>query len=162
MVDAGSFEVQKTALIELDPADIQADAHQQVYVSGGSNQHTMIAVVDMNKTRAIVSRWKGVYMGASIRLTSDRKRLYVGSRNISPASISIWDLPDDPAGVPAISRLQTGPDAPLGGEIFLTPDDVFLLTRFGAVVPLGNAKGAGESPESSKSSTPRPRRLAPR
>jgi hypothetical protein len=165
-VDADTFEVIKTALIELDPADIQANDREQVYVSGGSNQLTVIAVVDMSKTRAIVGRWKGVYMGASIRLTSDQKRLYVGSRGISPASAACWILPSDASGQPTISRLQAGPDAPQGGEIFLTPDDAFLLTRFGAVVPLGAAQAPNGLPRdaraSIKSETPRPRRLAPR
>ncbi len=164
MVEPGTFEVIKTAQIELDPGDIQANEKGQVYVAGGSNQHTVIAVVDMKKTRAIVTRWKGVYMGAIIRLSSDQKRLYIGSRGVSPASVASWVLPQRADGMPAISRISDGPDAPLGGEIFLTPDDAFLLTRFGAVVPLG----ASKAPESSapsmpkKSATPKPRRLAPR
>ena len=172
MVGADSFEVLKTALIDLDPADIQADDKGMAYVNGGSNQHTVVAVVDMKKTRSIVARWRGIYIGACIRLSADQKRLYVASRGISPASIKSWLLPTRPDAQPTGGQLSDSPDAPLGGEIFLSPDDRFLLTRFGAVVPLGARPRTSAGPATtrvapgraapSNSAVPKPRRLTPR
>ncbi|WP_165235278.1 S1 family peptidase [Aquisphaera insulae] len=157
-VNPETFEVATKALIEIDPADIQANDQGQVYVCGGSNQHTAIAVVDMKKSRAITNRWPGVYMGASIRLSHDQKRLYVATRRLSPATVNCWDLPARADDAPTVTEVSTGIDTALGGEIFLTPDDDFVLTRFGAVVPLGTHNEAGtKEPE-----TPRPRRLSPR
>jgi S1-C subfamily serine protease len=163
MVNSGTFEVTKKAQIELDPADIQANDQGLVYVCGGSNQHTAIAVVDMKKTRAIVARWPGVYMGASIRLSHDQKQLYVATRGLSPPTVSCWVLPTRTDAKPTVANVSGGPEAPLGGEIFLTSDDAFLLTRFGGVVPLGAHTSAGTSKAgTTKSGTPRPRRLTPR
>jgi hypothetical protein len=73
--------------------------------------------------------------------------------------------------IPVASQaLSRGPkpvksQTPLGGEIFLTPDDNFVLTRFGAVVPLGAQRTAGTERSRSSSTkviTPMPRRLSPR
>jgi hypothetical protein len=165
MVNAETFEVSKTTRIELDPSDIQANDKGHVYVSGGSNPHTLIGVVDMKKTRAIVSHWKGVTMGSCIRLSSDQKRLYIASRKISPARVACWVLPTCSGGSPIISTIRNSSQTPLGGEIFLTPDDTFVLTRFGAVVSLGaqrTAKTERSRSSSTKVSTPMPKRLSPR
>ena len=164
LVGMDNFEVVKKAMIELDPSDIQANDQGLVYVAGGSNQHTSISVVDMKKSRAIVARWPGVYMGALIRLAGDQKRLFVASRHISPSSVVCWLVDTHGERKPQTFPVEGGP---MGGGIYLTPDDAFLMTRLGAVIPVGPrpqsvAKPGTTKPEASKSGMPRPRRLTPR
>lgn len=136
LIDPATLEILKTALIELDPCDIQANDLGQVYVCGGSNQHTTIAVVDMKMARAIVAQWRGVFMGASIQLSNDTQRLYVAERMVSPASIKEWKLPADLDEKPVVSDVPSVQGSGFGGEIFLTPDNRFVLTRNGGVTPI--------------------------
>ncbi|HEV3167924.1 MAG TPA: trypsin-like peptidase domain-containing protein [Isosphaeraceae bacterium] len=162
-IDPATLEVRKVVQVEADPYDVQAMNNGMVFLSGGSNQHTEVTIVEMRKTRSVVGHWKGVFQGACIRIAPDQRRLYVSSRNISPPSVVSWALGDKLPVQPIVAgKLGDGDDTPLGGEIFITPDGQYLLTRFGAAVTLGSGHRATTSAKkgaSSKSSLPKPRRI---
>ena len=140
-VDSASLKVRRTAAIAHDPYDIQANDAGLVFVSGGSGQHTQVAVVNMNDRQSIVARWPGVYMGARIRLSPDQKRLFIAGTG-SPHQIEAWRLPANPSGEHVVEeRVNETTEIPLGGEIFLTPRGDFLLTRTGGIVPINVADG---------------------
>jgi hypothetical protein len=143
-IDPETLKVRRTVKIPHDPADIQASDRGLVFVSGGSNQHTALAAVDMRETRSIVGRWQGVYMGSRIRLSADQRRLFIAPTGMPP-HIESWLLPANPSNDPTKEEsLYDSSEIPLGGETFLSPAGDFLLTRPGGVVPI-RVGGGGAS-----------------
>jgi hypothetical protein len=135
-LDSASLSVRRKAVITHDPYDIQANDAGIVFASGGSGQHTQIAVVDRKVTQSIIARWPGVYMGTRIRLSPDQRRLFIALPG-QPPQIECWLLPDKLSEKPIMEeRLNDSPEIPLRGDIFLTPRGDFLLTRAGGVGPI--------------------------
>ncbi|HWE38199.1 MAG TPA: trypsin-like peptidase domain-containing protein [Isosphaeraceae bacterium] len=176
VINPETVEVSRTIIVPADPCDVQAGDRGILFLSGGSNQHTVLSVVDTRKSRSIIARWPGTYNGGSIQITADRSRLYFATQGLSPASVASWRIPKDFSGpAPKLEHVETG-SARIGGDFFLTPDGRFLLHRWGAVVsldpdatrkaPSGKPRPAGDpgpsGPGRAKGSTSkpgRPRRL---
>jgi hypothetical protein len=164
VVDPPTMEVRRVINVDADPYDIQATNDGIVYISGGSGQFTEVTVVETKKSRSVVGRWKGVYRGSSLRVSADQKRLYISTQNLSPPSVTSWMIPKNLADCPVVSGvLRDARDAPLGGDIFLTPDGQYLLSRFGAAVALGSNGSSSTSSKSKGGNSPaaKPRRLDP-
>ena len=140
-IDPETLKVRREVRIPIDPSDIQAGDAGLVFVTGGSNQHTAIAVVKMNESGRLVARWGGVFMGTRVRLSPDRSRLFLAPTT-TPPSVETWLLPENMSESPTAKETLTAPTGiPLGGEIFLSPRGDFLLTRPGGVIPLRTGKG---------------------
>jgi CHAT domain-containing protein len=135
-IDASTLGVRRTVRVGHDPCDIQANDAGLVFLSGGSGQLTQVVVVSMKGTPSIVARWPGVLMGTRIHLSCDQRRLFIAPPG-KPSHVESWLLPAKLSEQPLKEeRLNSSPEIPVGGEIFLTPKGDFLLTRPGGIAPI--------------------------
>ncbi len=128
VVNLADQKVTSTIEIKFDPFEIAADNNGKVFATGGSNQHTKVAVIDTKK-KSIVADLGRVYMGANLRMTPDAKRLYFSTNGVSPGSAEgIWQ---------AGGKRSSGGG---GGPFLLSPDGKFMVfQQSGLVLRLGKS-----------------------
>ncbi|MBA4191240.1 MAG: hypothetical protein C0467_24935 [Planctomycetaceae bacterium] len=128
VVNLADQKVTSTIEIKFDPFEIAADNSGKVYATGGSNQHTKVAVIDTKK-KSIIADLGRVYMGANLRMAPDGKRMYFSTNGLSPGSAEgIWQ---------AGGKRSTGPG---GGPFVITSDGKFMVfQQSGLVLRLGKS-----------------------
>lgn len=127
--DAESLEMVKLWHLEMDPYDIEANNEGQVFISGGSNQHTKLTSYD-SKTGAILSQ-QTLYMEARIALTPDQKNLLVISTALSPRNVSTFPIL---GGLLQLEiRSPYHGDYAMTPDIGLTPDGKYILNGYGSM-----------------------------
>ncbi|MDQ0428823.1 hypothetical protein QOZ98_001650 [Planomicrobium stackebrandtii] len=127
--DADSLEMVKLWHLEMDPYDIEANNEGQVFISGGSNQHTDLLSLD-SKTGAILSK-QMLYMQAKISLTPNQKNLLVISTQISPRNLSTFPIVD--GLLQAEIRSPYHGDYDMTPDLSVTPDGKYILNGFGSM-----------------------------
>lgn len=127
--DADSLNLVKLWHLAIDPFDIEVNNEGQVFISGGSNQHTKVLSLD-SKTGAILSK-QTLYMQAKLALTPDQKNLAVISTSGSPRNLSTFPIVD--------GLLQAEVLSPYHGvyamtpDLSVTPDGKYILNGFGSM-----------------------------
>ncbi|WP_185959965.1 S-layer homology domain-containing protein [Planococcus soli] len=137
--DADSLEMVKLWHLAMDPYDIEANNEGQVFISGGSNQHTDLLSLD-SKTGAILSK-QMLYMQAKISLTPNQKNLLVISTGLSPRNISAFPIVDGLLQLEIRSPYHG--DYDLTPDIGLTPDGKYILNGFGNMFSANTMKYLG-------------------
>ncbi|MBT2571315.1 S-layer homology domain-containing protein [Planococcus sp. ISL-110] len=137
--DADSLKLIKLWHLALDPYDIEANDEGQVFISGGSNQHTDLTSFD-SKTGAILSQ-QMLYMRAKITLTPNQKNLLVISTAVSPRNLSAFPI------VGGLLQLEIR--SPYHGvyamtpDVSVTPDGKYILNGFGNMFSANTMKYLG-------------------
>lgn len=127
--DARSLKLLNIWHLELDPFDIEATDQGQVFISGGSNQHTL--VVGYDSKNGAISSAQSIYMLGLLALTPDQKKLMTISTQISPRDIASYDIVD--------GKLQPPVDSPYHGDfdmspdLSISPDGKYLLNGYGHI-----------------------------
>ena len=127
ILDADSLNTLKIWHLDMDPYDIEANNNGQVFISGGSNQHTYVTSYD-SKTGAILSK-QGLYMLAKLALTPNQKNLLVISTALSPRNMSTFPIYGGMLQ-PEIRSPYHG-DYDLTPDIGVTPDGKYIMNGFG-------------------------------
>ena len=137
--DAKSLELVKLWHLAMDPYDIEANNEGQVFISGGSNQHTNLTSFD-SKTGAILSQ-QMLYMQAKITLTPDQKNVLVISTAVSPRNISTFPV------VGGLLQLEIRSpyhgDYTMTPDIGVTPDGKYILNGYGNLFSANTMKYLG-------------------
>jgi WD40 repeat protein len=136
VIDTETMKLDKAIAVPIDPFFLEAGDEGLVFASGGSGLKTEIVVVDINEPEP-VAIWKGVAPGSWLRLSDDRKRLFVSNWRSKPALVSGLILPDKIAG----SELPSGNTVPVPlvgarGELMVTPDGQFMICEAGVIFRL--------------------------
>ena len=142
VVEAVSLELRRTLRIDREPTDVDATSTGFVLIAcrGGN-----IQVAEMVRIKGIVGSWQADGGEPSLRLSTDQKRVYTGDhRQFFGRTLFSWILTGNNKTQMATRTgglLAVGQNAPsLSGELFVTPDGLWLMTRSGAVLGLGTKK----------------------
>jgi outer membrane biosynthesis protein TonB len=140
VIDPIAMKVIKTVSLPIDPFTMQATKAGVVFVSGHGGVRSEIVVVDINKEMPIVASWKGVPPGSCLKLSEDEQRLYVGKWKGAPPAVGALVIPEALAGseLPAAEWSQY-PPLPARGDLFITPDNHYLVCDSGVVFFLKGA-----------------------
>jgi hypothetical protein len=148
VIDPEAFRVTDTIEIDADPFSAAATNAGLVYITGGSDQHTDLVVVDVRQ-RKVVSRWpSSVSQLSQIDMSPDGKWLAL-SPYIDPGYAEVYDLRRNPLGhnlgdVESHFSIFSATDRyggwkhekDMGGGVQFTPDGRFILDRRGVVLRL--------------------------
>ncbi len=160
MIDPDEMKIQRTICVETDPYDIAVTDDGFLYVSSTTSQWTdTITVMDMKQSMAIAARWNGHGIGSrqQVCLSPDQKRMYLCHDQQYAGTITSCVLPERAGDEPkVIGELRNGQNKPVGGLIFVTPDEGFVLTLQGGVFVL---TGSGK-PRTEEKDDPRKPRLS--
>jgi hypothetical protein len=135
IIDPASGRTTHAFKVDQDPFDMAVTADNRVIITGGSNQHTSVTLVDLNDEGGpVIEGVGGIYMNTYVRASADGKRLFLSETGLSPASTRIWDME-------ALARLEAkesgvatrSNQAAVGGDFYLSPDSKCLICRSGAV-----------------------------
>jgi len=136
VIDQETMKLDKALAVPIDLFYLEAGDDGLVFASGGSGLKTEIVVADINQPEP-VTIWKGAAPGSWIRLSDDRKRLFVSNWRSKPALVSGLILPDKIAGseLPSGNTIQV-PLVGARGELMITPDGQFMICEAGVVFQL--------------------------
>lgn len=143
-INPATLKIDKTITIEADPWDIAAFDDGQLVVSGGSNQHTHWALVDMKTSMSVIHRNGGIYMGSKLLRSPDAKYFGAIAMGVSPSNIQFYR----PQRNPAVTinhhhsgfMRASGHDHRLSTNAIITSDGKFLVFGSGAVLSLPGDK----------------------
>lgn len=147
--DSVSLEMVKLWDLDMDPYDIEANSEGQVFISGGSNQHTFATSYD-SKTGAILSQ-QHLYMGAKLSLTPDQKNLLVISTALSPRTISKFPIFDGLLQQEILSPYHA--EYKLSPDMSVTPDGRYILNGLGDMFSANTLKYLGKLDQPFSAST---------
>ncbi len=135
VIDPDSGKTRQSFKVDEDPFDLAVTPDQCLIVTGGSNQHRPVTVIDLkDEGGPLIEQVGSFFMNGYVRVSADGKRLYLADTGLSPATTQAWDLP-------ALTRLEVRscgavrgtPRQPAGGDFYLSPDGKCLVCRTGAL-----------------------------
>ncbi len=113
VIDVATMKVTNTFAIEFDPYDMEADDKGRLFITGGSGAWSSIAVVDVAR-KALIAKWANIETKSVLRISPDRKRLYLAGSRITSIQIpddvtkdkaEIWDVMQQGSAVSSMSLL---------------------------------------------------------
>lgn len=147
--DAQSLKLIKLWHLDLDPFDIEANDQGQVFISGGSNQHTSIVSYD-SITGGTLSK-QLIYMKTLIVLAPDQKKIISLTTSGSPVLISSFPIIGGKLQ-PEIRSPYHG-TYPLNEHMAITPDNKYILNGSGNMFGVNTMEYKGKTDRKFTSST---------
>ena len=140
IIDPKTFRLNSTITVDADPFGLAVNNNGLVYLSGGSDQHTELTVVD-GKAGKVIGPWhRSISMFAPIRLTPDGHLLVLRPHS-TPRSLEFYWVGDDPTGTPRQQRRvwshETDTKVHPVGEFVISPDGATVFDDEGQVIRLG-------------------------
>lgn len=125
--------MQKTREVEIahDPADIVATDNGMVVVTGGSDQHTELAVVSATTGATLGSG--PIYMGARLALHPNQAAVYAGDVGLSPADFRRFSFNPLTGNMGGHWDSRYHGEHDLGYQPWITPDGARIISRGGDV-----------------------------
>ncbi|HSH16592.1 MAG TPA: Ig-like domain-containing protein, partial [Verrucomicrobiae bacterium] len=133
--------MQKTREVEIahDPADIVATDNGMVVVTGGSDQHTELAVVSATTGATLGSG--PIYMGARLAMHPSQAAVYAGDVGLSPADFRRFSFNPLTGSMGGHWDSRYHGEHNLGYQPWITPEGARIISRGGDVFTSSATQG---------------------
>ncbi|HTU19668.1 MAG TPA: hypothetical protein VMG10_16525 [Gemmataceae bacterium] len=140
-LDPTTLHTRKHVDVKIHVRSVAADNDGRVYLAE-QGQWTRLTCLDLRGEQPTLLQWTSRMHGrVYLKMAPDQFRLYVGTSSLISDHIDSLLLRDHPWQTPPVTGMAvSGPQTPVQGEFFLTPDGCFLINRWGAAFRLAQGK----------------------
>jgi choice-of-anchor C domain-containing protein len=141
-VETDGMKVKRALALAVDAYELDATDDGVVFISGGGKT-SEITVVDLKQEKdPLLTTWKNLPSGLTVRLSDDFKHLYTSSlKGLWIATAPVPDkLAESDMPISSSVRIPRLPAGVIRGEMTVTPDGQYLMSETGYVFLLEKSR----------------------